>query len=99
MPRIDSAYRAPAWLPGGHAQTIVAARGIALPRVTYRRERWPTPDSDFIDVDFAQPEPDAEGAPLLLLFHGLEGDSQSHYARSVMRAAADRGWGSAGRNC
>lgn len=92
MPRIDSAYRAPAWLPGGHAQTIVAARGIALPRVTYRRERWTTPDSDFIDVDFAQPEPASEGAPLLVLFHGLEGDSQSHYARSVMRAAADRGW-------
>jgi hypothetical protein len=29
---------------------------------------------------------------VLVLFHGLEGCSQSHYARSVMRAAADRGW-------
>jgi predicted alpha/beta-fold hydrolase len=92
VPLTVSRYRAPAWLPGGHAQTIVAARGIALPAVTYRRERWITPDDDFIDVDFAQPEPAADTAPLLLLFHGLEGNSQSHYARSVMRAAADRGW-------
>jgi hypothetical protein len=29
---------------------------------------------------------------VLVLFHGLEGCSDSHYARAVMRAAADRGW-------
>jgi predicted alpha/beta-fold hydrolase len=29
---------------------------------------------------------------VLVLFHGLEGSSQSHYALSTMRAAADRGW-------
>lgn len=30
--------------------------------------------------------------PCVVLFHGLEGSSRSHYARSVMRAAAERGW-------
>jgi hypothetical protein len=67
--------------------------------VAYRRERWDTPDRDFIDLDFALPEPpeqigDATGkaAPVLVLFHGLEGGSRSHYALAVMRAAADRGW-------
>ena len=92
MPLIPSSYRAPRWLPGGHAQTIVPARLIRLPRVAYRRERWDTPDGDFIDVDLARPEPEAAGAPLLVLFHGLEGCSQSHYARSTMRYFADRGW-------
>jgi hypothetical protein len=92
MPLIPSTYRAPRWLPGGHAQTIVSARGVPLPRGMYRRERWSTPDDDFIDVDFALPEPAGDTAPLLVLFHGLEGCSQSHYARSVMRAVADRGW-------
>ena len=29
---------------------------------------------------------------MLVLFHGLEGDSQSHYALSTMRWFADRGW-------
>ena len=65
---------------------------MRLPAVLYRRERWDTHDGDFIDVDFALPEPVASGAPVLVMFHGLEGDSQSHYARSTMRWFADRGW-------
>jgi predicted alpha/beta-fold hydrolase len=92
MPLIPSDYRPPIWLPGGHAQTIVAARGVPTPRVDYRRERWTTPDADFVDVDFSQPEPANASAPVLVLFHGLEGCSRSHYALSVMHAFADRGW-------
>ncbi len=87
-----SSYWAPWWMPGGHLQTIVPAKLLALPRVRYRRERWDTPDGDFIDVDFARPEPGAVDAPVLVLFHGLEGSSDSHYARALMRAFADRGW-------
>jgi len=85
-------YHAPWWLPGGHLQTIVPARWVPLPVVAFRRERWDTPDGDFVDVDFAQPEPADAAAPLLALFHGLEGGSGSHYARSITRAFADRGW-------
>lgn len=92
MPLISSTYRAPAWLPGGHAQTIYPARLVPAPRVAYRRERWDTPDEDFIDLDFALPEPPAADAPILVLFHGLEGDSSSHYARAFMRQVADRNW-------
>jgi predicted alpha/beta-fold hydrolase len=92
MPLIESTYRAPLWLPGAHLQTIAAARLVPQPRVEYRRERWDAPDGDFVDVDFALPEPDDLNAPVLVLFHGLEGCSQSHYARTTMRAAADRGW-------
>jgi len=86
-----AAYRAPWWLPGGHAQTIVPARLQPVARVAYRRERWTTPDDDFIDVDFAQPEP-APGAPLLVLFHGLEGSSGSPYAHRMMQACVAAGW-------
>jgi predicted alpha/beta-fold hydrolase len=86
------AYRPPWWLPGAHLQTIVPARVLAVPRVAYARERWDTPDGDFIDVDFALPQPADARAPLLVLFHGLEGDSSSHYARLVMDACARRGW-------
>ena len=57
MPLIASSYEAPWWLPGGHLQTIVPARVMRAPRVAYRRERWDTHDSDFIDLDFALPEP------------------------------------------
>lgn len=92
MPLLPSNYVAPGWLPGRHLQTIVPATMVPRPAVEYRRERWDTPDGDFIDVDFALPEPKASEAPLLVLFHGLEGSSQSHYARSAMRWFADRDW-------
>jgi predicted alpha/beta-fold hydrolase len=62
--------------------------------VAYRRERWETPDGDFIDLDWlaeADP-PRARDTPLLVLFHGLEGSSDSHYARAVMHAARQKGW-------
>jgi predicted alpha/beta-fold hydrolase len=45
-------YRAPAWLPGAHIQTIYAALFAPRPRVNYQREQWETPDGDFIDVDW-----------------------------------------------
>lgn len=92
MPLISSSYVAPRWLPGGHLQTIAPARLMPAPRVQYRRERWDTYDGDFLDIDFALPEPAAENAPVLVLFHGLEGDSQSHYARSIMDWFSESGW-------
>lgn len=87
-------YRAPRWLPGGHLQTIVPAKVVPTANVNYRRERWETPDGDFVDLDFALPEPPhADGsAPMLVLFHGLEGSSRSHYSRVLMHAVAARGW-------
>ena len=85
-------YTAPAWLPGGNLQTIwpaLYARPVLDLRPQFRRERWSTPDGDFIDVDWLQPsEP---GETLLVLFHGLEGSSQSHYAQAFADFARERG--------
>src|SRR5687768_12312275 len=85
-------YRAPAWLPGGHLQTIwpaMVARRYAGERPSYSRERWTTPEGDFIDVD-TQPGP--SGTPVLVLFHGLEGSSRSHYAEAFAHEARQVGW-------
>ena len=97
-----ASYRAPWWLPGGHAQTLYAALAVPRPRVAYRRERWDTPDGDFIDVDWVDEQsaishqPSASAAagktPLVALFHGLEGSSRSHYALALMAAVRDAGW-------
>ncbi|TAK93983.1 MAG: alpha/beta fold hydrolase [Aquabacterium sp.] len=104
-------YRAPRWLAGhgafaGNVQTIWPAlyskahvdHGHVL--VAYRRERWDTPDGDFIDVDFlpaavlagAQPKTAHKARVQLVLFHGLEGSSQSHYARAFAHWAHASGW-------
>lgn len=81
-------YAAPRWLPGGHAQTIWPLLCKGRPP-GFQRERWATPDGDFIDLDWL---PHQAGKPLVVLFHGLEGSSDSPYARSLMRLVAARGW-------
>ncbi len=85
-------YIAPFWLPSGHLQTIYPATCIAKPPIAYRRERWNAPDGDFVDVDFVDGQP---GKPWVVMFHGLEGSSDSHYARAMMAAIAARGWSGA----
>jgi predicted alpha/beta-fold hydrolase len=83
-------YRPPKWLPGGHAQTIYPLLIKPAP-LAYRRQRQETPDGDFIDLDWIDAADD--NSPLLILFHGLEGSSNSHYAIALMRAVAAIGWG------
>jgi len=84
-------WRAPRWLPGGHLQTIWPALASRRPpAVNWRRERWDTPDGDFVDVDWLDGGPQA---PLLVLLHGLEGSSASHYARSFAHWAQRERWG------
>ncbi len=88
-------FRAPRWLPGGNLQTIWPAlfsTPAPQPPPIYRRERWATPDGDFVDVDFADAAAAGHAAPLLVLFHGLEGSSQSHYAQAFAHRAAALGW-------
>lgn len=87
-------YEASWWLPGGNLQTIWAA--LRAERYlgdapTFRRERWQTPDEDFVDVDFSD-HSTSPTAPLLVVFHGLEGSSGSHYAQALTDAARARGW-------
>jgi len=69
-------------------QTLYGAL-FAESKIGWKRERWDTPDGDFIDVDRL---PGAEDAPLVVLFHGLEGSSSSHYAGALARELARRGW-------
>lgn len=84
-------YRAPNWLAGGHAQTIWPYF-VARPDVRYRRERVITPDGDFWDFDWSDAAAGNAMAPLVVVFHGLEGGSGSHYARTLMTALALIGW-------
>ena len=85
-------YRPPWWLPEGHSQTVWSAllarparawagsAGATAWQPRWQRERWDTPDEDFVDID-RQPA-SSPRRPWLVLFHGLEGSSASHYARA-----------------
>ncbi|WP_374316231.1 YheT family hydrolase [Aquabacterium sp.] len=96
-------YKAPPWLAGvgawgGNVQTIWPAlfshhHDDRRPRgVPFQRERWTTPDEDFIDVDWYCAGPADAERPLLVLFHGLEGSSESHYAQAFAHWAHERDW-------
>ncbi len=85
-----SSYTAPLWLPGGHLQTIYGYSLKQTANFSYRRERWATPDGDFIDLDWLDHVPDESN--LVILFHGLEGSSRGHYAVSLMNELRRYRW-------
>jgi uncharacterized protein len=91
-------YAPPYWLRNPHLQTLYAACIARCPRMAWRRERWSTPDGDFVDLDWLGARQGTARAcalsppPLIVLFHGLEGSSGSHYARTLMHAIDNRGW-------
>ena len=77
------------WIPGPHGQTIWGKFFRRPPRADTRRERWDTPDGDFVDlVRLDAPA----GAPRLVLLHGLEGAPHSHYVRGLFCECERRGW-------
>ncbi len=60
-----------------------------------RRERIATPDRDFVDLDWVD---GSSEAPLVLVLHGLEGSTGSHYVVGLLGEIAARGWRAAALN-
>jgi predicted alpha/beta-fold hydrolase len=87
----NGAFRPPWWGRNGHVQTIWGPlfRNNRLP---LRRERLSTPDGDFVDLDWLDGKGLDEGAPRLLVLHGLEGSSRSHYVTGLLQAGRAAGW-------
>lgn len=54
-----------------------------------------TSDGDFVDLDWLD---GAGDAPVVLVLHGLEGSTGSHYVVGLLREAAARGWRAAALN-
>lgn len=82
MPVIPSIYlKPPTYLFNGHLETIVPSLLRKVTGVDYLRERIATPDGDFLNLDWAK----VGGEKLLILSHGLEGDSKRHYALGLVK--------------
>jgi predicted alpha/beta-fold hydrolase len=94
VPLIESQYKSPWWLPGGHAQTLFPRLVRRVPPVSYQRERISTPDNDFLDLDWAR----CGRTRLAILLHGLEGCSRSHYILGLVHALTAAGWDSLAMN-
>ena len=91
MPLIhDSTFQPAVGLSSAHAQTVFAAAFGSIEGPALRRERWDTPDGDFVDLDLLDAD---ASAPHVLVFHGLEGSSRSRYVPALFQQVASAGWG------
>ncbi|GAB2781072.1 alpha/beta fold hydrolase [Rhabdobacter roseus] len=86
-------HQPPFWLPNGHFQSIYPALFRKITDVPYRRERILTPDDDFLDLDWAYATAQGNGpAPLVILSHGLEGNSTRQYILGMVRLLTRQGY-------
>lgn len=97
MPLIhQSSYKkVPIYLFNKHLQTIVPGVFRIVKGVQYERERLELPDGDFVDVDWI----DNSSRQLVILSHGLEGNSDRHYIKGTAKAFAQNGWDVLAWNC
>lgn len=91
MPIISSSYKAPAWLPNPHWQTIYPNVFRKIKGIRYKRERIDTPDNDFLDLDWSTVA-QSKQQKLVILSHGLEGDSTRTYIQGMVKAFNGEGW-------
>ena len=81
-------YQPPFYQFNGHLQTIIPSLFRKVENVCYERERIYTPDGDFLDLDWHRIR---NADTLLIVSHGLEGDSHRSYVKGMVRAFALRG--------
>lgn len=89
-------YKPPVYfLKNPHLQTVIPSVFRKVKGIDYQRERIDTPDGDFLDLDWA-----TQGSNrLVIVTHGLEGSSERHYVKGLIKALYRAGWDGLGWNC
>lgn len=97
MPFIErSTYPGPpAWQYNGHLQTLAPGVLRRVRGVEYQRERITTPDDDFLDLDWIR----QNSRRLVVLTHGLEGNSSRSYMLGAAKLFSQNGWDVLAWNC
>lgn len=88
MPVVPTSYVAPKFFRNAHLQTIYANYVRKVPELSYDREHVLTPDGDFLNLDWVL----ASHGKLVILTHGIAGDSQCPYMRGMGHAFLQKGW-------
>jgi hypothetical protein len=91
---VSSTFQAPRWARNAHIQTIWPRYLIKKPELNTQNERITTPDGDFLDIAWCLPDnilaQSAKG--VVVVFHGLEGSVNSHYARHLINRIKEDGF-------
>lgn len=92
MPIRSSEFKPPFGLSNCHVQTLLPRLIAGARKIDGRWQQWPTPDGDFVELFWHPAETLSATAPLMVIFHGLEGSVDSPYAWQMMEAAEQQGW-------
>lgn len=87
----NSAFKPAWWLRNTHAQTLYSPLLRRLKAPIDKRERFELSDGDFVDLAWALHGLGAD-SPLVILLHGLGGNSNSSYVAGLMQAFNRKGW-------
>lgn len=88
MPVLTSSYCPPWLLANGYVQSIFPTFFRQLDDGHLLRERIPTDDGDFLDLDWSR----VGSRTLVVVSHGLEGHSRRPYVLGTVREANRNGW-------
>ena len=95
---LKSEYLPSFWLPGPHSQTIWASKFRTLPSPDTKKEKIELDDGDFLNLFWLT---DGNG-PIVIIVHGLEGDSSSNNVKAMFEVISKIGWNGVlllNRNC
>jgi uncharacterized protein len=96
MPLLETSTYLPPWyLFNAHLETIVPSMTRNVTGVNYERERLELSDGDFIDLDWLK----NVSNKLVIIAHGLEGNSERHYCKGMAKYFFQRGWAALAWNC
>jgi predicted alpha/beta-fold hydrolase len=88
MPVIPSRYAAPTLLKSPHLHSVYANIFRYAPQIAYSRDIFPTRDGEAVVLDKVL----NKSSNLVILCHGIAGDSQSLYIRGMVQAFSLANW-------
>lgn len=97
MPILASTYNPPLIFRNYHLSTIYASMIRKVPDLSQSRERLELEDGDFIDIDWSYATKKTSNT-LVVILHGLEGNSQRPYVQGMAHQFLEEGWDAAAVN-
>ncbi len=91
MPILKSQYSPALWFRNGHVSTVWASVFRKTSSPSYQRRQLTLPDGDFIDLDWCYAV-EKQAEKLVIISHGLLGNSQRHYVKGTVAAFSMAGY-------
>lgn len=89
---MNGSFKPAWWMSNKHAQTILPRFFRPNLALNVEYETLTTPDHDFLELAWTTPTIKSDTRPLAVVFHGLEGNIDSFYAKGMMKALHSSGF-------